>query len=135
MKIQSGWITAIGLSSASLVVIGGGVSRAAPDQATTLADAMARAFKPAEISTMIAKAGARTQSSASETPMLPEPLRNALDVNNDVGLALLRIFDQQDIGTDGLIKELAQSAALYHAVTDDLAGMTIDDPDGKRVVA
>ena len=39
MKIQSGWITAIGLSSAGLVVIGGGVSRAAPDQATTLADA------------------------------------------------------------------------------------------------
>jgi TPR repeat protein len=135
MKIQNGWIATTGLaSSVCLGLIGGGVSWATPDQATTLADAMTRAFKPAEISTMIAKAGASTQSGGPEIPELPERLRHALDVSNDVGLALLRIFDQQDIGTDGLIQELAQSAALYHAVTDDLAGMTVDDPDGQRVV-
>jgi TPR repeat protein len=48
---------------------------------------------------------------------------------------LLHIFDQQNVAADQLIKELALSASLYHAVADDLAGMTLDDAAEQQMIA
>ena len=48
---------------------------------------------------------------------------------------MLHIFDQQNVATDQLIKDLAQSASLYHAVSDDLAGMNLEDPAEQQIIA
>lgn len=64
-----------------------------------------------------------------------ERLQHTLDVDYDVAIALLRILDGVDVPMEQLVKELAQSAALYHSVTDDLAGIVLNDSYAQRLVA
>ena len=54
-----------------------------------------------------------------------EPLQHALEVSNDVVVALLRIHDRTGVT---LASDLAKSAVQYHAAVDDLAAMNVDDP-------
>jgi TPR repeat protein len=113
----------------------GSTTTAAADQATTLADAMARDIDPAKISTLIASTAGHVPADATDMAPTLEQLQRVLNVGNGVAVALLHIFDQQNVATDQLIKDLAQSASLYHALADDLAGMNLDDPAEQQMIA
>jgi TPR repeat protein len=108
---------------------------ASTDRATTLAESLAHQFNQTQISALIAAATSHTAPGADDAAPLLAQLQHALDVNDAVAVALLRIFDHQDFETERLIKDLAQSAALYHAIADDLASMNLDDPGGQSIIA
>ncbi|MGC1408956.1 MAG: hypothetical protein WA864_08465 [Acetobacteraceae bacterium] len=108
---------------------------AAADPVMTLADAISRDFDPATISTLIAGTAGHIPADATNTAPALEQLQHVLNVGDGVAVALLHIFDQQNVATDQLIKDLAQSASLYHAVSDDLAGMSLEDPAEQQMIA
>jgi hypothetical protein len=115
-------------------ISGSANTAASSDQVATLADAIAERFAPTQLSALIAVAAGRAQPGADDTAPSLEQLQRALDVDRDVAVALLRIFDQRDGEAERLIKDLAQSTVLYHAVTDDLSGMSLDEPDGQHII-
>jgi TPR repeat protein len=138
MKIERRLTLTFGIGLALSVCLGsssGSAAVASADQATTLAESVAHQFNQTQISALIAAAAGHTAPGADDAAPLLAQLRQALDVNDAVAVALLRIFDHQDFETERLIKDLAQSAALYHGVTDDLASMNLDDPDGQSMIA
>jgi len=65
---------------------------AASDQATTLADVMARDFGPAKISTLIARTTGHIPSDSTDTTATLEKLQRVLNVGNGVAVALLHIL-------------------------------------------
>ena len=63
-----------------------------------------------------------------------EPLRHALEVNNEVAVALLRIHDEIGVTPDRLANDLAESAIRYHAVVDGLAAINVGNPIESQMV-
>src|ERR1700693_1888411 len=109
MSIPRQWTTTLGAALAFCVCPGLISTTIAADQAYTLADAIARDFDAAKMSTLIAGTAGHTPAGAPyPTPTL-ERLQHDLNVGNGVAVALLHIFDQQNVATDQLIKGLAQS--------------------------
>jgi hypothetical protein len=139
MKFQQHRNITVGVGLALSVCLGsisGSAGTApSPDQATRLADTIAERFDPTQLSALIAAAAGHTQPGANDTAPSLEQLRHALDVDKEVAVALLRIFDQRDGESERLIKDLAQSTVLYHAVTEDLSSMNLDEPDGQHIIA
>jgi TPR repeat protein len=136
MSIPRQWTVTLGAALAFCVCPGvASTTIAAADQATTLADALARDFDPAKISILIASTAGHIPADSTDTAPALEQLQRVLNVGNGVAVALLHIFDQQNVAADQLIKELALSASLYHAVADDLAGMTLDDAAEQQMIA
>ena len=135
MSIPRQWTTTFGAALAFCVYQGlASTTIAAADPVMTLADAIARDFDPAKISTLIAGTAGHIPADATDTTPALEQLQHVLNVGNGVAVALLHIFDQQNVATDQLIKDLAQSASLYHAVSDDLAGMNLEDPAEQQMI-
>ena len=110
------------------------VSPASSDQAATLTDAIASAYNPTQISALIAVAAGRVETGADLHSQSFEPLQHALEVSNDVAVALLRVLDRTGVTPDRLANDLAQSAIEYHAVLDALAVMNVDDPTESQMV-
>jgi len=139
MKFQQHRNITVGVGLALSVCLGsisGSAGTApSPDQAARLADTIAERFDPTQLSALIAAAAGHTQPGANDTAPSLEQLRHALDVDKEVAVALLRIFDQRDGESERLIKDLAQSTVLYHAVTEDLSSMNLDEPDGQHIIA
>jgi tetratricopeptide (TPR) repeat protein len=139
MKFQRHRIITVGVGLALSVCLGPTTSSASTasssDQATTLADAIAERFDPTKLSALIAVAAGRAQPGADDTAPSLEQLQRALNVDKEVAVALLRIFDKRDGEADRLINDLAQSTVLYHAVTEDLSSMNLDEPDGQHIIA
>ncbi len=136
MSIPRQWTMTFGAALAFCVCPGLiSTTRAAADPVMTLADAIARDFDSTKISTLIAGTAGHSPADATDTTPALEQLQHVLKVGNGVAVALLHIFDQQNVATDQLIKDLAQSASLYHAVSDDLAGMNLGDPAEQQMIA
>ncbi len=110
------------------------VSPASSDQAATLTDVIASAYNPAQISALIAVAAGRVETGADLHSQSFEPLQHALEVSNDVAVALLRVLDRTGVTPDRLANDLALSAIKYHAVRDALAVMNVDDPTESQMV-
>lgn len=136
MSIPRQWTMTFGAALAFCVCPGlVSTTIAAADPVMTLADAITRDFDPAKISTLIAGTAGHVPADATDTTPALEQLEHVLNVGNGVAVALLHIFDQQNVASDQLIKDLAQSASLYHAVADDLAGMNLNDPAEQQMIA
>jgi TPR repeat protein len=105
------------------------------DPNEALANAVAGAFTPAQISELIAAAAGKVSSRTDQDNQSISHLRQLLDVSSDgVVLALLRILDQPEIQATESARALAQSATQYHAVADRLNEITAQDPEGQRLV-
>jgi hypothetical protein len=129
--------TAASLLRASPMCLGlilASVSPASSDQAATLTDVIASAYNPTQISALIAVAAGRVETGADLHSQSFEPLQHALEVSNDVAVALLRVLDRTGVAPDRLPNDLALSAIKYHAVRDALAVMNVDDPTESQMV-
>jgi TPR repeat protein len=97
-----------------------------------LVDAIAHAYTPTQISALIASA------TDEADPHIPtgslQQLQQLLGVNSAVALALLRVLDRPDIRPEQSTQALAQSAIQFHAVTQQLAGVISEDPEGQHWV-
>jgi hypothetical protein len=95
---------------------------------------IASAYNPTQISALIAVAAGRVETGADLHSQSFEPLQHALEVSNDVAVALLRVLDRTGVPPDRLANDLALSAIKYHAVRDALAVMNVDDPTESQMV-
>jgi TPR repeat protein len=121
-------------SSLCLGLIVASVSSFSADQAATLAEAIARAYNPTQISALVAAAAGRVETGTEVDPPSSASLQHMLQISNDVAVALLRIVDRTGITPDRLADELAKSAIEYHAVLDRLAEMNVDDSAESQMV-
>ena len=117
-----------GLSRAVPVILGlvlAGFSPALADQAGDLADSVSQALTPAQIADLV------LATKQAEMPAEAiDDLRQALGVEREVAIALLRILETAQIPQERLIPELAESAAQYHGVAGDLSTLQFEDADG-----
>ena len=136
MKIPRHWIITLGAVPAlCLCPVLLGATAATSDKAVTLADAIAQDFNPAQLATLIAGLSSPAEAPAKDTDAALEKLQRVLNVGNGAAVALLRIFAHQDVGTDLLIKDLAQSTTLYHAIANDIDSMKLGDAAGQQMIA
>jgi TPR repeat protein len=117
-----------GITASSL-----GPALADPNDA--LVSAVSGAFTPVQISQLIASAAGDLGSRTDQDTQSLDHLKRLLNVSGDVVLALLRILDRPDIQPAESAQALAQSAVQYHAVTDRLTEIALEDPEGQRLVA
>jgi TPR repeat protein len=117
-----------------IVISAGKLGPALAGSNEALANTVAGAFTPAQISELIASAAGKGGSRTDRETQSLDQLRQLLDVSGDVVLALLSILDRRDIQPADLVRELVQSAIQYHAVTDRLTEITSEDPEGERLV-
>jgi hypothetical protein len=122
---------------ACLGLLVGSANQAFSYQAPAIADAVSAAYKPTQLSALIAAAAGKTPAGTDQSTPSLEPLQQALDVNGDVAVALLRIFDRADIRPGQVTEELAQSAVGYHEVNDGLTELKqkIVDVDEQQMLA
>lgn len=117
-----------------VLVITGSLGTALADRDEALVDAVAGAFTPAQMSSLIASATGAVDPRLDQAGQSLAQLQQLLGVGSDVLLALLRVLDRPDIRPEHSAQALAQAAVQYHSATDQLAAIVSEDPDGQRLV-
>jgi hypothetical protein len=116
------------------VITAGSAGLALANRNDSIADGVAAAFTNPQISALIATASGSADPGSKQATQSLERLQQLLGVNRDVVLALLRTLDRPDIQREQSVQALSETAAQYHAITDRLAEITPEDPEGRRLV-
>jgi TPR repeat protein len=138
MKILQHLTVSLGVlvvSCMCLVPASGVAASPSSDEATALSEKIAQSFDARQVSALIAAATGRGEAKAADVATQMQLLQRAMNLDDVVAVALLRIVGQQEVRPDQVIKDLAQAAALCHAVTSDLAAMNPDAADEQQIVA